>query len=109
MRKKLRESLESMTSPKTVRWTCDPPSINEPLGQFEDDDRTEKSDVERHLHVVSTLWNDNRALEERVDELRKAHLDLDDNFHALCISTDVKMKRLAKAIGQEDLLFPPSP
>ena len=88
---------------------CDPPSINGPPRQFEDDDRAEKSDVERLLSIVFTLRNNNRALEEHIAELRMAHLDLDDNFHALCISTDAKMKRLAKAIGQEDLLFPPSP
>ena len=92
-----------------VRRTCDPPSINGPSERFEDDDHTKKSDVERLLCVVSTLRNNNRALEERVAKLRMAHLDLDDNFHALCISTDAKMKRLAKAIGQEDLLFPTSP
>jgi len=49
------------------------------------------------------------ALEERVVELRMAHFDLEDNFRALRISTDAKMKRLAKALGKEDLLFPPSP
>jgi len=68
-----------------------------------------ESDVESLLHVVSTLKNNNRALEEWVAELRMAHLDLDDNFRTLHISTNAKMKRLAKAIGQEDLLFPPSP
>jgi len=107
--KKLQELLESMSSCKTVRQTCDPPSINGPPRQFDDDDRAEKSDVEKLLHVVSTLRNNNRALEERVEELRMAHLDLDDNFRTLHISTNAKMKRLAKAIGQEDLLFPPSP
>ena len=61
-RKKLRESLESMSAPKMIRQTCDPPLINRPPGQFEDDDRLKKSDVERLLHVVSTLWNNNRAL-----------------------------------------------
>ena len=69
----------------------DPPSINEPPGQFEDDDCAKKSDVERLLRVVSTLRNNNRALEERVAELRMAHLDLDDNFCTLHISTDAKM------------------
>jgi hypothetical protein len=59
--KKLQESLESTSAPKTVRWTRDPPSINRPP---EDDDRAEKSDVERLLRVVSTLRNNNRALEE---------------------------------------------
>jgi len=107
--KKLQESLESMSAPKTVRRARDPPSINGPPGQFEDDDRAEKSDVERLLHIVSTLRNNNRALEEHIAELRMAHLDLDDNFRTLHISTNAKMKRLAKAIGQEDLLFPPSP
>jgi hypothetical protein len=59
--KKLRESLESTSTPKTVWRTCDPPSIN---GPPEDDDHAEKSDVERLLRVVSTLRNNNRALEE---------------------------------------------
>ena len=107
--KKLRESLESTSAPKMVWQTRDPTWINGLPGQFEDDDHVKKSDVERLLHVVSTLRNNNRALEERVAEFRMAHLDLDDNFCTLYISTNAKMKHLAKAVGQEDLLFPPSP
>jgi len=108
-RKALWESLEAASSPKTVQQICDPPSINGPSGRFEDEDRVEKSIVERLLRVVATLRNNNMALEERVVELRMAHFDLEDNFRALRISTDAKMKRLAKALGKEDLLFPPSP
>ena len=44
-----------------------------------------------------------------VVELRMANLDLIDNFLDLCISNGAKIKRLAEAIGREDLLAPPFP
>jgi len=38
-----------------------------------------------------------------------ANLDMVDNFRHLHISTSAKLRRLAKAVGHEDLLEPPSP
>lgn len=80
-----------------------------PPGQFEDDEQVIKSDHEKLLGVVATLGNNNRVLEERVVELRMSHLDLENNFGALRLSTNAKLKRVAKVMGREDLLLPPSP
>lgn len=107
-KKWLRESLDSSSSPKSVRRKIDPPSISGPPGQFEDD-HVEKSDMEKMLRIVTTHRNKNRSLEESVAELKMANLDLEDNFRCLRISTNAKLKRIAKAIGQEDILAPPSP
>jgi hypothetical protein len=38
-----------------------------------------------------------------------ARFDLEDNFRILRISTNAKMKCLAKALGKEEVIFPPSP
>ena len=86
----------------------DPPPINGPPGQFEDD-REEKTDVQKLLRITAILRDKNRVLEETVSELKMAHLDIEDNFRHLRISNNAKIKRLAKAIGREDLLEPPSP
>lgn len=104
---RLWESLESASSPKTIRRTCDPPSIIRPPGHFEDEDHAEKSDVERLLGVVARLRTSNRELQERAAEERMARLDLEDSFHVTF--TNAKLRCLAKAIGKEDLLPPPSP
>ena len=61
------------------------------------------------MKVTAKNREKNRKLEEMVVELRKANLDLIDNFRDLRISNGVKIKRLAEAIGREDLLAPPSP
>lgn len=101
--KVMQESLESARSPKMVQQTCDPLSISGPPGQFEDEGHANKSDMERLLGAVATLRNNNKALEERVAELRMANFDLEDNFRALRISINAKIKRIAKAMGREAL------
>lgn len=106
-KKELRESLDSSASP-SICCRMDSPLINGPLGQFEDD-QEEKTDMEKILRITAILRNKNRVLEETVSELKMAHLDMEDNFRHLCISTNAKLKRVAKAIGQEDILEPPSP
>lgn len=108
-KKALQESLKFTSSPKMVRRTSNPTSINGPPGHFEDVDHANKSDHERLLGVVAKLRVENREPEERVAELRMSHLDLEDNFRALCLSNNPKLKRLAKAMGKGDLLFPPPP
>lgn len=42
-------------------------------------------------------------------ELTMAKYELEDKFLTLCISTMVKLKRLAKAVGEEGALDLPSP
>ena len=106
-KKELRESLGSSAGPSIWR-KMDPPPINGPPGQFVDD-REEKTDVQKLLHITAILRDKNRVLEETVSELKMAHLDIEDNFRHLRISNNAKIKRLAKAIGREDLLEPPSP
>ena len=106
-KKELRESLGSSAGP-SIRRKMDPPPINGPLGQFEDD-REEKTDMEKLMCITSILRNKNRVLEEMVSKLRMAHLDIEDKFCHLRISNNAKLKRIVKAIGWEDLLEPPSP
>jgi hypothetical protein len=58
---------------------------------------------------MGKLRENNRRLEERLAEERIACLDLEDSFYSLRLSTNAKLRHLAKAMGKEDILFPPSP
>lgn len=102
----LRESFDSSASP-SIRRKMDPPPINGAPGKYEED--PEKGDIEKLLEVTASLRKKNRILEETVSELRMENLELEDHFRHLRISTSAKIKRLAQAIGREDLLKPPSP
>ena len=106
--KELWESLGSSAAPPYICRRMEPSPIRGPPGQFEDDLK-EKMDVERLMQVTAILRAKNRKLEETVSELKRANLDMIDNFHHLCISTSAKLRLLAKALGNEDLLEPPSP
>ena len=65
--------------------------------------------MEKLLHITGVLRKKNTALMETVSELKMAHLDLENEFNHFCISNNVKIKRIAKAINREDLLEIPSP
>ncbi|CAD6224123.1 unnamed protein product [Miscanthus lutarioriparius] len=103
------ESLDSVSSPKTIRRTSNPLSINGSQGCFEGEEPNEKTDYERLLGVVARLKNNNIALQELVAELKTANFDLEENFCSLRLSTNAKLAHIAKAIGKEDILTPPSP
>ena len=106
--KELRESLGSSTAPPSIQRRMEPPPIRGHLGQYEDDhDAT--TDIERLIKVTAKFREKHRKLEERVAKLRMANLDLINNFRDLRISNGANIKRLAEAIGREDLLAPPSP
>jgi hypothetical protein len=100
-------SFNSINTPKTVRRTSNPPSINGPPGQFEDEDQ--KSDFDRLLGVVASLRKKNRELEEKVAELHMNRWELEDKFRTLRIGMGTKLKRLANTVGHEEALEPPSP
>jgi len=107
-RKELRESLGSSTAPPSIwRW-MEPPPIRGPPSQYENDNDA-TTDIEQLMKVIVKIREQNRKLEVMVAELRMANLDLIENFHDLRISNGAKIKRLAEAIGHEDLLAPPSP
>jgi hypothetical protein len=107
-RKELWESLGSSTAPPSIRRRMEPPPIRGPPGQYEDNHDVTIY-IERLMKVITKIREKNRKLEETVAKLRMANLDLIDNFCDLRISNGAKIKRLAEAIGREDLLAPPSP
>jgi hypothetical protein len=82
---------------------CGPPETIE----FIDDDMEEKEELSNEL--MASLKQKISALEEQVDELHLAVYDQQDYFGVLHKATTSKLKRFAKALGDQSLYNAPSP
>ena len=106
-----RVSIES--NPGSVRRFRSPPPIRGPPEVYtytdSDDEEEEKSDIaalREHLAALKLRLNN---MDERVAESEIDWMDLDDKVDTLRKAVCSKIKRLAKATGNEELYRAPDP
>jgi hypothetical protein len=102
--------------PGSVRWHIRPPPIRGPLEvhaytDFDDDgdEDEEPNDIASLRKQLAALRLRLNNMDERVAETEIDRMKLGDRVDTLCKAVCSKIKRLAKATGNEDLYRSPDP
>ena len=99
-----RESIDS--NPRSVRWFRSPPPIRGPPEVHactDSDEEEEKDDITALHELLAALKLRLNNMDERVAESEIDRMDLDDKVDTLRKAVCSKIKRLAKATGNEEL------
>ena len=106
-----RELIDS--NPGSVQWFISPPPIRGPPEVYaymkSDNEEEEKSNIAALCEQLATLKLRLNNMDERVVESEINRMDLDDKVDMLCKAVCSKIKRLAKATGNEELYRAPDP
>ena len=105
-----RESIDSNSG--SVRRFISPPPIRgspEILAYMDSDEEEEKDDIAALREQLATLKLRLNNMDERVVESEIDRMDLDDKMYTKCKAICSKIKRLAKATGNEELYRAPNP
>ena len=103
--------------PSSVRRHIRPPPIHGPIevhaytdfNDDDDNDEEEPSDITSHRKKLAALWLLLNNMDERVAETEIDRMELGDRVDTLRKTVCSKIKRLAKATGNEDLYRSPDP
>ena len=103
-----------VSPPDTVRHHIKPPPIRGPpeihaYTDTEDEDEEEPTDIAALRAQLASLRLCLNNMDERVAETEIDRMELGDRVDTLCKAVFSKIKRLAKATGNEDLYRSPDP
>ena len=100
--------------PSSVRRHIPPPPIRglievHAYTDSDDNEEEEPNDVASLREQLAALWLCLNNMDERVSKMEIDRMELGDRVDTLCKAVCYKIKRLAKATGNEDLYRSPDP